>query len=171
MLLLCVQVVLRASAGMDYWEFAQFLSIIGLPRLREAQAIITSFSKPSNAITTALSNTEQLLSKMTISPRKLTFFENGTLPAQLLHQNPTVSDNLATCDCLIKQVKKEGAKNIQPFSVLYDRLPQEFQQLLILDKDHEDISRQRMHAQLILRLFELATISTVLGEVLQCISE
>ena len=155
---------------MDYWEFTQFLSIIGLPRLREVQAIITSFSKPSNHITTALSNTEQLISNITTSSRKLTFFENGTLPVQLLHLNPTVRDNLATCDCLIKQEKKDGAKNIQPFSVLYDRLPQEFQQL-ILDKDHEDISRQRMHAQLILRLFELVAISTVLGEVLQCVSE
>lgn len=168
MLLLCVQVVLRASAGMDYWEFAQFLSIIGLPRLREVQAIIISFSKPSDAISTALSNTEQLLSKITTSSRKLTFFENGTLPAQLLHLNPTVSDNLATCDCLIKQATKEGEKNVQPFSVLYDLLPQEFQQLLILDKVHEDLSR---HARLILGLFELTSISTVLGQVLRCVSE
>lgn len=167
--LLCVQVVLRASVGMDYWEFAQFLSVVGLPRLRETQAILSSIYQPSDAITTALSNIEQLLLKITTSSRKLTFFENGTLPAELHHLNPTVSDNLATCECLIRQAK-ERKITVQPFSALCDLLPEEFQEVLVLDKDKDDLSRQRTRAQLIFRLFELITINTVLGEVLQCVS-
>lgn len=169
MLLLCVQVVLRASAGMDYWEFAQFLVVIGLPRLRETQAILSSIYKRSDAITTALSNIEQLLLKITTSSRKLTFFEDSTLPAELHRLNPTVGDNLATCERLIRQAE-ERKITIQPFSALYDLLPEEFHQVLVLDKDKDDLSRQRTRAQLIFRLFELITINTVLGEVLQCIS-
>lgn len=161
---------------MDYWEFAQFLGAIGLPRLREAQATLSSFSKPCRAVTTSLSNIEQLLVKITTSSRKFTFFKCGTLPVELLRLNPTVSDNLATCDCLIRETKQEKEIrchiNIQPFSALYDLLPKEFQQIFVLDKDAGfiDPSRQRTHAQFIFRLFELMTINTVLGEVLQCVS-
>ena len=168
-LLLCVQVVLRASAGMDYWEFAQFLSVIGLPRLKETQATLSSIYKPSDAITTVLSNIEQLLLKVSTSSRKLTFLENSALPAELHHLTPTVSDNLAMCECLVRQAK-EREINIQPFSALYDLLPEEFRQILVLDKHKEDLSRRRTRAQLIFRLFELITINTVLREVLQCVS-
>ena len=169
-----IQVVLRASAGMDYWEFAQFLSVIGLPRLREAQAILSFITKPSDAITSVLSSTELLLLKITTLSRKLTFFESGALPDEF-RLNSTVSDNFTTCDCLTRQTK-EREKNVQPFAALYDLLPEECHSVLALDikalKGKEELSqtRQRTHTQLIFRLFELVTISTVLGEVLQCVS-
>ena len=166
--------VLRASAGMDYWEFAQFLSAIGLPRLREAQAILSSLSKPSNnTIATALSGIEMLLLKITTSPRNMTFFESGTLPAELLHRSPNVGDNLAVCDCLMeqaKQLQERETNNVQPFSALYELLPKEFQQVLVWDKNKEDPARQRTRAQLIFRLFELVTINSILSKVLQCVS-
>ena len=160
---------------MDYWEFAQFLTVVGLPRLSEAQLLLTSISlaSPSNAINSTLSSMEQLLLKITTSSRKLTFFESGSLPAKF-QLTSSVADNLASCDCLIRGAK-ERETNTQPFAVLYDLLPEEFQLILVnvLDKDKEKLSRQRTHAQLsqlIFRLFELITINTVLGEVLHCVS-
>ena len=163
-----IQVVLRASAGMDYWEFAQFLITIGLPRLREAQSLLSSMGEPPDCV--ILSSIEQLLLKLTTSSKKLTFFKNGTLP-QALQLTSAVHDSLATCEWLICPAYKikEETNPRRPFASLYHLLPQRFQQVLVSNDDRE--TRQTIgHAQLTFRLFELMNIKTVLSEVLQNVS-
>lgn len=139
---------------MDYWEFAQFLCVIGLPRLRETRMLLSSISVLGEADRIVLDSIEQKLSKITTSStRKLTFFENGSLPPEL-ELTTSVGDSLSTMshDCL-----RVGAKvtktDSQPFSAL----------LPLLSKNSQAIASKSCGV-LNFRLFELHAIDCVLDE-------
>ena len=76
------QVVLKCSAGMDYFEFVQFLSLLSLPRLSQLQSLLSTELPLSWLI-----EMKSLVAKFTSKP--WTFFPSGVL---MEHQP---ADNLA----------------------------------------------------------------------------
>lgn len=142
------QVVLRASAGMDYWEFAQFIVILASPRLHELEAIVKQVCS-SAAATAILSNSHFTSLKHFIhevSDRASTFFKDNVIPVDFGSRAP--SDDLETC--------------IHPhtsFKDLLCELPQEVRQ--VVEKT------QHKGSILTYRSFELYMLSRVAKEVNQ----
>ena len=157
---------------MDYWEFAQFLCVIGLPRLREAHLLLSSISVPGDADCKVLDSIERKLSKITTSSRKLTFFKNGALPPEL--QLTPVADSLSVMsqavkshDCSRVDIKVTKTDS-QPFSALIPLLCENFQAIVLkICREDRDVNVRRIQPRsLIFRLFELYVIDCVLDEIL-----
>ena len=68
------QVLLKASAGMDYWEFAQFIVTVALPRLQCLMALPDSWTVLKQFIQRVSSKDSQ---------HTITFFKNGSFPCDL----------------------------------------------------------------------------------------
>ncbi len=75
-----VQVILKASAGMDYWEFAQFIVTLALPRLHCLEKM-GALPEGDNAWTTLKQFIHRVSSKD--SQRAVTFFKSGSFPCNL----------------------------------------------------------------------------------------
>ena len=157
---------------MDYWEFAQFLCVIGLPRLTETRSLLSSISVPGNADISVLDNIEQKLLKITSSSKRLTFFENGGLPSEL-ELSHLVADNVATMSH-DRPTQDGNTSEAAPnsFTSLIPLLPEQFRAITsssnCCTKDG-DIDQQKTRSKLIFRLFELHAIDTVLDELLPCV--
>lgn len=165
------QVVLRASAGMHYWEFTQLLCIVGLPRLREVFSLLSTLPLPAGKAGDLLVAIEENFSKITSSSRKLTFFEGGVLPVTFHLDHPgTVADNLSSGDISTDGSEAASAEktNCSSFAALVPRLPNEFQELVLSDT-FKDSSLQRTRSLLIFRLFELNTINDIFDQLLPCV--
>lgn len=139
------QVVLKASAGMDYWEFAQFIVILASSRLHQLEAIVKQVC--SSAATAILSNSHftslvHFIHK--VCGRASTFFKENVIPVDLGSRVP--SDHLETC--------------IRPHTVFKEllcELPYEVQQ--VVEKTHYKDNI------LTYRSFELCMLSRVAKEV------
>ena len=81
------QVVLRASAGMDYWEFAQFIVVLALPRLKEFESLVSTQCVSLTPIVTL----KQFIQQVSTHSNTLTFF--GALPPTC----PSPPDDLGKC--------------------------------------------------------------------------
>lgn len=103
-----------------------------------------------------LDSIEQKLSKITTSSRKLTFFENGTLPPELELTATPVADSLSVIphDCLRVGAKATNTDSL-PFSALLPLLSKNFQAIA-----------SKSCGLLNFRLFELHAIDCVLDEIL-----
>ena len=139
---------------MDYWEFAQFLCVIGLPRLREVRLLLSSISVPGGADCSVLDSIEQKLSRITSSSRNLTFFENGTLPLELQLTTPVAVGDSLSHDCLRVGAKATDIDSL-PFSALLPLLSVKFQAIAL-----------KSCGVLNFTLFELHAIDCVLDEIL-----
>ena len=160
---------------MDYWEMAQLLCLIGLPRLNKTRSLLSSLHLSSDA----LSSIEENVSKIMKSSRKWTFFDGGVFPAELQSHNSVV-ENIATIERPTKQgsVPPENfplplllhllPKSFQdfPLPVLLHLLPKSFQELLAAFSEAScHLTGQRSISQMTYTLFELYTINEVLEEV------
>ena len=153
-----MQVVLRACAGIDYWEMAQLLCVIGLPRLNKTRSLLSSLHLSSDT----LSNIEENFSKIMSSPRKWTFFDSGRFPVELQSRNCVV-ENIVTSN---QPTEGSGQSETFPLPTLLHLLPKSFQDLLTAISEAScHLTRHRTIAQMTYTLFELYTINAVLEEV------
>ena len=131
---------------MDYWEFAQFIVILGLPRLHELEAIVKQVCS-SAAATAILSNSHFTSLKHFIDKvrdRPSTLFKDNVIPVNFGNWVP--SDDLETC--------------IHPHTVFKDllcELPQEVRHVVEKVQAKDNI--------LTYRSFELWMLSRVAKEV------
>lgn len=148
-----MQVVLRASAGMDYWEFAQFLVMISGPRLQDYDRLVRqtpSIIDPAKAKHYS-EKLKRFIQDIGRSRYPKNFFGDEVFPDDLgLKSVP--ADDLATC--LNAEL---------PFKQLLRELPSDLRETMEFSGCHED-------NQLIFRAFEVYILSHVAEEVCQALN-
>ena len=152
--------MLKACTGIDYSEFAQFLCVVGLPRLSETNSLLSTLHlSPCDLL---VSIKEKLLK---ISRNKLSFFKSGTLPEELSHA-VTVADGLSMSDRLREKPSSITETNSQTFALLVPLMSAEFQDIVSSKKvkDIADLAEQWALSRLIFRLYELTTINRIVDE-------
>ncbi len=132
---LYLQVVLKASAGMDYWEFAQFLIAIATPRVRCFELLCQEYSCPSHP---HLHQLKHFIQKVKEMKYRKTFFQSGCFPPDLASRS--IPDCLGLC-----------LDKSDPLDVLLSELPPEFKQLVSYTQN----------SHLVFRAFEVYTLDTV----------
>lgn len=167
----CLQLILKASAGMDYKEFFQFLCLVALPRLKDFDNIeqmtpksITSgsrvcFSDLNQFVTTALTS------------KVFTFFGNHEeLPEDSPHvvtrrlDLPTASDDMTAviqrslqrCECSLSIDSKQF-----PMKELLHELPETVSAVL-----RQNCEADSAGLCMIIRAFELHRVWSVMQELL-----
>lgn len=143
-----VQVVLKASSGMNYSEFAQFIVMVGCPRLQHFRELVRS-NCSSKCIVMADTWTAMLghfMEAIMTDVSKLSFFKDGTSPMKC------------------QQVPDELRKCLHPqksFDELLHTLPLELGQVV------EDVrcKGQHTHSMLAFRAFEVYMLSCVAEKV------
>lgn len=139
------QVVLRASAGMDYWEFAQFIVMLALPRLQEFESLLQCLDTPISP-PAPIAVLQLFIQQVSVHSNKLTFFRAGALPAAC---RPTADD-------LEKCLHPE-----RPFVELLSLLPHQLREVV----EMAGYKGQVMTSILAFRSVELYTLSSVAEEV------
>lgn len=142
------QVVLRASAGMDYWEFAQFIAMLALPRLHQFESLASlqcpvATMADSHVIDTLKEFIQQLRGSRSSA---LTFFRAGALPVDY---GPPPDD-------LEKSLHPE-----EPFVRLLVLLPHQLREMVEMGR----CKGQLKNNVLAFRSFELYVLSCVAEEV------
>ena len=153
---------MRASAGMDYKEFFQFLCLIALPRLQEFEHLTEDVS-PSESATHCFTKLKACLPRA-LSCKSFTFFGQIPLEEQSrLHVAEdsgqlqlTAKDNL---QMLLKQnlVKKHASFLHSLSSALPDAVKDVLQQL-------SSCKNQEYSLSVVFRAYELHSICTVMQE-------
>ncbi len=139
-----MQVVLKASAGMDYWQFTQFLSLLGLSRLNHLQTLVPSGSPLWPHLLNPL---HTLLHKiLSGSPKNVTF-----LKTVADFECAMVKDGMDSVLCSLKDSREAQRKLIKllPASLTSKLTP-------------EDVY---CNASVLFRLYELSTIETLIQNV------
>lgn len=83
------QVVLRASAGLDYWEFAQFIAVLAMPRLKEFKRLVPT----QCIILPPIITLQQFIQQLNAHTNTPTFFSSATFPTEC----PPPPDHLEKC--------------------------------------------------------------------------
>lgn len=112
------QLVLKASVGMDYWEFAQFIVTLALPRLHQFKNLV-QLQWPSSSAETFATLKQFIQDVKTDTRHRISFFKDGKFPEASLtsmSMPDNMVDSLSACEELVAA------------------LPWQLQQLLVEEK-------------------------------------
>ena len=151
--------MLKASAGMNYWEFVQFLCLIAKARLNKLEEALSQKSDILGYFNDLHTRTRTLLTQ---SPEAITFLKTSE-----------DFDNIETLDKVESVIEKSAlcrevssSVNI-PLSKLVDRLPKSLQDKLndIIQSDSGTFSFAEV-VLIVFRVYELHIINSSLQDVL-----
>lgn len=146
-----IQVILRASAGLDYWEFAQFLVTVASSRL----AVLLEGKNPCFTLPeggnpwTSLPNpwtTLQQFIQQVSSKGAITFFQSGSFP-------PDLSSRPLSDASVVESLDVAGTD----FKELWSVLPVSVKQLL-------EAASCDCSSSVVYRVFELHALASVANE-------
>ena len=138
--------VLKASAGMDYWEFAQFLICIAAPRLHCFEGLLKDWPSVALEAKKYTTGLKSFIQEVSDCPHPLTFFKSRVFPADLCTR--PLMDNV------------HQNLSIQESFKLQHELPSNLKQTL-----GSDVQDNACKGELIFRAFEVYTLHSVAEQV------
>lgn len=156
------QVVLKASAGMNYWEFVQFLCLISKARLNTLKEAL---SHKSDLLEYFNGLDIQITKLFTRPPQAITFLKTFEDFANIvtLHKVESVVEK-----CALSPKNEQESNSVSiPFSKLVDRLPKSLQDRLnvMVQNDSKTVSFAEV-ISFVFRAYELHVINILLQDVL-----
>lgn len=148
---LCVQVVLRASAGIDYWEFTQLLCLVALSRLNHLQTMLPSGPHHSHLQAMLLSPIHTLIHEtLSHSSKTVTFLKTVSD-----FETAMIQDGMDTVLCSLKDLDGDEAKR---------------KLLKLLPPSLVSHASDMFNVSVLFRLYELTTIQTLIQNVVSLLN-
>lgn len=152
----CTQIVLKASAGIDYWEFVQLLSLVALSRLHRLATILS----PTAKLWQRFQPLQTLILDSLSNPAKTVTFLKSAADFETVCKSKDTFD-LTFHKCLPTTLKvKEKIEQQKLIKLLPSFVQELFQQ------DYCSIEEDKV-SLVLFTLFELCIVSDTLPNVVQ----